>query len=360
MYKRVLLAFAAFTGNLFTQAALAQCSDPWINDAFAKWGQRPNGSGNTGECATARFGGATWGNYGGNAQPVLNTWVRNSRVCSDPWIGEAYASEIGRTVNGSGTSGECNAGLYGSWGSFGALATNIKAYLARNAYKPVTPPVAPPPPPPSPQPTTLRIGSIHLVSGLGAKCLGVEGGNMSPKTRLILWNCLNQADQLFKFMPNGQIQAFSGNGNLCVDDNTGMGRDGDQIQTFPCSQSGSKWRMVGHQLVSQNNKCIDLRGGAHPMYVGNQDAILYTCNGQAQQQFYPGVSTMGSGGMSPGTMSPIQPGPFTLMISQDGSGVIAQGAGNVIAQGAGNVIAQGAGNVIAAGAGNVIAQGAGN
>jgi hypothetical protein len=108
----------------------ARCDDPWITQAYREINMPMRGGGSSGDCNIGLYGGAIWGTYS-DPYSTLKTWVVNSKICSDPWIGEAYATEIGRRVNGSGTSGECNIYLYGGgkWSGFPDLASKIKAYL---------------------------------------------------------------------------------------------------------------------------------------------------------------------------------------------------------------------------------------
>ena len=328
MLRNLLLLCAVSTCAFFAPAAQAQCTDPWINGGFTAWGQRPNGSGNTGECLTTRFGGASWGNYGANAQSILYTWVRNSRVCTDPWIGEAYATEVGRAVNGSGTSGECNTALYGSWSSFANLAANIKAYLARTAPKPVVP-VAPPPPQPT-GPLQVRLMTPDN------QCLGVEFGSSGQGSRIIRWACTTAPDQAFTFYSDGTIHTFNG---MCLDDKGGTGKQMDQIETWPCNNTnGQKWSLSNFNLRSAfNGMCINIRGG---VYVGNADTILYQCDTESNEKFHWGIYKVRTGTEAPGSFI------IAGIANTSGVGIVASGAGNIVASGAGNIVASGAGNMV--------------
>ena len=203
--------------------------------------------------------------------------------------------------------------------------------------------------------------TVHIISAMGAKCLDIEGGNFSPGTRVILWDCgVGKQNQEFAFLPNGQIRA--GFSNMCLDDKGGMYRPMDQIVLWPCASSSSRWRFINGQLLSPNNMCVDLRGGQQRWYLGNQDAILYPCNGQANQHYVAGMEIRrgNAGGFNPGQIGQIVPRTASSTLSFGASGVIAAGGGNVIAAGAGNIVASGAGNIVASGAGNIVASGAGN
>jgi hypothetical protein len=209
------------------------------------------------------------------------------------------------------------------------------------------------------QAPNFNVQSFHLISSLGSKCLGIEGGSRNPGSRAILWDCLAQPDQQFAFTPAGEIRTFAGS-NLCLEVKGGLMHQMDQIDSWPCNGGGNqKWRFTNGQLLASNGMCLDLRGGAARFYLGNQDAILFPCNGQANQHFVAGV-LMARGRstttINPGVQTairPLIPNP-TIFIGHNGSAIVAAGAGNIVAAGAGNVVAAGAGNIVAAGAGNVI------
>jgi hypothetical protein len=262
---------------------------------------------------------------------------------------------MGRAARGSGTTGECTASYYGSWGSsFAALVANISAYQRR---------VATPPPPPA-QPVTVQVtvSNFHLVSAMGSKCLGVEGGNTAPGSRIILWNCLVQPDQNFVFTQAGEIRTFAGS-NMCVEDKGGLLRSMDGVDSWPCNGGqNQKWRFYNGQLLSVNGMCIDLRGGTQNWYIGNQDAILYQCNGQVNQHFVASVF-VGNGtafnSIQPGVQTSITAHSSnpTMLVGPSGGTLVASGAGNLVASGAGNLVASGAGNLVASGAGNIVVNG---
>ena len=211
----------------------------------------------------------------------------------------------------------------------------------------------------------VSVRSFHLISSMGSKCLGIEGGNRNPGARAILWNCLEQPDQLFVFTDNHEIRTFDGS-NLCLESKGGGMRQMDQIDSWPCNGGANqKWRFSNGQLMSMNQMCVDLRGGDSRFYFGNQDAILYPCNGQNNQHFVAGVTVpRGSAynSMNPGVKTPIAPhlSDPNIFISHNGSAIVASGGGNIVASGGGNIVASGGGNIVASGGGNIVASGGGN
>jgi hypothetical protein len=229
------------------------------------------------------------------------------------------------------------------------------------------PPILPPPPPPTQQNAQMNVPAFHLISRMGSRCLGVPNGNRAQGTQLIQWDCLAQDDQMFKFLDNGQIAAFGGNGGLCLDDKGGMYKAGDPIVIWPCASSTSRWVFSNGRITPNTNPnmCIDLFGGWGGRYLmPNQTAQLWNCNGGDNQSWVAAV-LMPKGN----SVNPIPPATQTTItdhgvhgniLGHNGSAVITISAGNIVAAGAGNIVAAGAGNIVAAGAGNIVAAGAGN
>jgi hypothetical protein len=256
--------------------------------------------------------------------------------------------------------GDCNVYNYGGgrWSSYPDLKAKVQAHFQVSAHPVRTVPVLQPAPPvvsparPVPAPTPYRLITASN------KCLGVEGGNPNPGARIIEWDCIDKPDQYFTFMSDGSVRTFNG---LCLDERTGMGRQMDQIESWSCNATrGQKSQLQNYSLRSAfTGMCVDIRGG---VYLGNRDAILYSCNGQPNQRYRwatdvrarAGERTVVTGG------GQVPDGGLIMPRAGAASGVIAAGAGNVVAAGSGNVIAAGGANLIAAGGANVIAVGGAN
>lgn len=183
-----------------------------------------------------------------------------------------------------------------------------------------------------------------LVSGMGGKCLDVEGGQIRAGARVIGYQCHAGANQQFEyFRSNGEIRI----GGLCVDISGGRGNQGDKLILWQCSgQANQRWSASGNAIRGMNGLCLDLKGGSGH-WLGNQEAIVWSCNGQSNQTWYRGhlvaaSRVQGATAVQPGQRVDIRP------ISNINR-IIASGGGNVIAPGGGNVIAPGGGNVIAPG-----------
>jgi hypothetical protein len=119
------------------------------------------------------------------------------------------------------------------------------------------------------------------------------------------------------------------------------------------AKSGKK---IGHNT----GFCLDL-GGAGWFNASNgqgKPAILWTCSGDRNQQWYVGValsgSTINSRALQAGDVLAVagKAGTFvwngSALISQDGGGLVASGGGNIVASGAGNLVASGGGNIVTA------------
>jgi endo-1,4-beta-xylanase len=359
LFSAIPAAFAQQTVNP------GPCNDPWISSAFKSMGWRANGSGTAGECAPSRYGGSTWGNYS-NSQGVLNQWVSASRTCTDPWVGEAYTTAMGRAARGSGATGECNTALYGNWGSsFATLINNIRGYQQRIA--------APAPQPSAPATVQVAISSFHIISAMGAKCLDVEGNNTAAGARIIAYNCQTsnfgpgsqfQVNQEFAFTPAGEIRTFvGGTVTMCMEDKGGLLRSMDSVDSWPCNgQQNQKWRFINGQIISVNGLCLNLRGGTQAWYIGNQDAILYACDAEPDEHFFAGV--FAANGSAFNSIQPGNQATFTahsplpsLFVGHNGSAIVASGAGNIVSTNGSNIVASGAGNIVASGAGNIVVAG---
>lgn len=126
MVRKSVLGLAAALFCLVSVQPLAaqctQCGDPWINELFKKaHGRCPTGSGkNVGECDISRYGGGSW-----SSKTQLEGYIRNSKVCADPWVGEAVFEVTGRPA----TQAQCNTALYGGgrWSGYADLVSKVKA-----------------------------------------------------------------------------------------------------------------------------------------------------------------------------------------------------------------------------------------
>jgi hypothetical protein len=236
-------------------------------------------------------------------------------------------------------------------------------------------------------PAQITIKSFHLVSGLGSRCLAVQGAQPVQGAKLIIWACANSAEQEWAFPSDGTIRPF-GNayGNLCLDiqDPKGDGKTmvaGDHPQVWACnSQPNQKLNFSGGVIQTSNGWLFDLPGGdIGSWFSGAINVDLHVRNNGDNQRFVAGLLLpVGSSvSMMPSGIAGqiVARGPASVLSSNGSalivipSGIVASGAGNIVASGAGNIVASGAGNIVASGAGNmvvvpyangIVASGAGN
>jgi len=357
-HSLLLTAFFCVSGV----SAYAQCADPWVTQSVKAVKGSISGTGAAGDCNPANYGGGHWTTYADLLSKVQAHFRASAPApapapapvaagqCTDPWVTQAVRAVKG-SINGSATTGDCNPRNYGGgqWTSYADLQTKVNAYF----HPPVAAPA--PPPPVAARPVEAAAPAVVRMLVGANQCLGVEGGSYSQGARLIRWACTSAPDQQFRFMPDGTLRTYSGNG-LCVDDKGGLGHPNDSIDTWACNGNrGQQWRLQNYTLVSPFGLCLAIRGG---FFVGNADALLSACSGTQNQTVFnwgQDVSRPGAQAVLSGGGQLVQPGGFIAL--QPGT---ASGAGNIVASGAGNIVASGAGNIVASGAGNIVASGAGN
>ncbi|MDO9359812.1 MAG: ricin-type beta-trefoil lectin domain protein [Polaromonas sp.] len=192
---------------------------------------------------------------------------------------------------------------------------------------------------------------VIFVSGLGGKCLDVEGGNIRQGARVIGYACNGQSNQSFDFARSGSGPIRIG--GLCVDAKGGAGRQGDEIVLWGCNGGANqRWTRSNDRLVGINNMCIDLEFAAGHWYrspFGNQRALLWGCNGGTNQVWFWGVKVnqariSGAVVIQPNQLVNIKPIPLSALVSPGGGNMVAAGGGNMVAAGGGNMVAAGGGN----------------
>lgn len=112
------------------------CNDPWVTEVVTKVaGRPPNGSGNTGECDIYRYGNGSWSSKQDLEKKVRAAFAAQppasgaTGICTDPWVTEVVTKVAGRPPNGSGNTGECETRRYGNgqWSSKQDLESKVRA-----------------------------------------------------------------------------------------------------------------------------------------------------------------------------------------------------------------------------------------
>lgn len=322
MSTRSLLAIAGVAAGvtLFAApAAHAQCKDPWVTEALKTihrergMSDTINGSGTTGECDTNRYGGGRW-----TSKADLTDHVRLSFACDDPWVAQAVY-DVNRKVTGSGKIGDCNTRTYGSWSSYDSLkqlvsqsASKFPAGTCRDPW------------------ITQAVTDYKTSHGLRAPSNRPTGSAENGECNMFLYGGGNWAnyDQL-KQLVTARLDVLARQGQSVAADNTIHTRSGDVSPS--------------DQLI------VDAKGNvlSRPSNAAIQASKLSPA---AKQEL-----------LSTGTLTnTVAHGGIAAVIAAGGGNVIAAGGGNLASTNGGNTIAAGGGNVIAAGGGNVIAAGGGN
>jgi Ricin-type beta-trefoil lectin domain len=354
-----LITFAAMLFAMTAVTARAQsCSDAWVTAALKSLGKGAGDTGNNGLCNIHRYNDGHWSNQG-----ELNDRVKQSFACNDPWIGQIYAeAALGYSKpQGSGTSGECSPALYGgSWSSLADLRSKIQN------YKHPKPAPAPPPPPPAPpkvQPQTVSFGSGDIVNNDGGLCIDAEGGTARAGVRLIAYSCSGSGNQQVTIdnrlrmgglcaQPKSRTSGAEIFLHACSGD--------ESLQNFAWATSNNPGGCTAASpCISHNSGYILAAAGS---YFGNRPLCLYQYQGRSDQHWKNGKHASlqaGSRVVFPAWVTELRvdgkSGVSKVsngIISQDGAGIVAAGGGNLVAQGGGNLVAQGGGNLVASGGGN--------
>jgi hypothetical protein len=246
LHFRFLLLFAAVVCVAGTARAQGgSCHDPWINQNYnTLYHRAPSGSGVTGECNPAMYGGGHWTSYGDLTNKIIAVRGRPTAVqaapvaaatgCHDPWINQAYTIVMLRPASGSGVSGECNPALYGGgqWSSLNDLEKKVVAYHT-----------------PQPAPSTLQLG--HLPLGTG------QTSGTAPLTVLPLSSTMNTAKPPL-VLPPGSYHVDK-NGNLANSAGIVVMTRG----TFYTTATGNIVAQGGGNIVAQGGGNIVAQGGGN-------------------------------------------------------------------------------------------------
>ena len=116
-------------------------------------------------------------------------------------------------------------------------------------------------------------------NGLAAEtCLETTGGARTAGNQLQLSACNGAESQEFSFWDNGEIHF----GSLCLDADTGRGRNGDAVILWYCrGVLNQKWtRSPAGEITGVNGKCLDVSGAAPGSKV-----TVWACRDAAAQKW---------------------------------------------------------------------------
>jgi len=145
--------------------------------------------------------------------------------------------------------------------------------------------------------TTLRTRSLMLAAfALGAAALAgcstttqIANGNLcmtainqgvpAPGEPVLARACEPGQNQQWAFSGTGRI---TGVGNLCLDVQGGVGRDGAPVIYMPCSGAPSQfWTASNNRIVGVGERCLD--NGGDPVRGG--PLVINRCNGSLGQSW---------------------------------------------------------------------------
>jgi beta-glucanase (GH16 family) len=125
-------------------------------------------------------------------------------------------------------------------------------------------------------------GTGHPITGVGGKCVDVNGANTANGTAVQLYDCNGTAAQ--SWTVGSDIRALG----KCLDVASAGTADGTPVQLYDCNGSAAqKWTVTAaHDIVNPAaNKCLDATGGSSANGTRLQ---IWTCTGAANQKWTTG------------------------------------------------------------------------
>ncbi len=116
------------------------------------------------------------------------------------------------------------------------------------------------------------------ITGIGGKCVDVNGGNSANGTAIQLWGCNSSAAQQWSSQ-SGTLRALG----KCMDVASSGTANGTLVQLWDCNGTGAQtWQRQanGSLLNPQSGKCLDATGGNT---ADGTRLIIWTCGGGANQ-----------------------------------------------------------------------------
>ncbi|MDQ3790309.1 MAG: ricin-type beta-trefoil lectin domain protein, partial [Actinomycetota bacterium] len=123
---------------------------------------------------------------------------------------------------------------------------------------------------------TTASGGTTRITGIGGKCVDVNGGATADGTKIQLWTCTGGTNQQWT-RDGGTLRSLG----KCM---TATGTaDGSLVQLSTCNGgSGQNWTTQADSTIRNGTKCLDANGGSS---ADGTQLIVWTCNGGANQRW---------------------------------------------------------------------------
>jgi len=123
-------------------------------------------------------------------------------------------------------------------------------------------------------------GGAGPITGIGGKCVDVNGAGTADGTKIQLWTCNGSAAQ--RWMPVGSTWHALGK---CLDVSGGGTANGTVVQLWTCNGTGAQnWsaQADGTLRNPQSGKCLDATGGST---ADGTQLIIWSCSGTPNQKW---------------------------------------------------------------------------
>jgi poly(3-hydroxybutyrate) depolymerase len=138
----------------------------------------------------------------------------------------------------------------------------------------------PPTTPPTTPPTSPPPAGTQLVGSQSGRCVTAPAA--SAGTQVELRDCAAQSNQTWTYTSGKQLQTA---GNMCLDASGAGTANGTQAIIWACNgQANQQWNVNANGTVTgvQSGLCLDANGAGT---ANGTKIILWSCNGQANQQW---------------------------------------------------------------------------
>jgi len=128
-------------------------------------------------------------------------------------------------------------------------------------------------------------GGAGQITGIGGKCIDVNGATSTDGAKLQLWTCHGGANQQWTRTGN----TFQSLGK-CMDVTGGATADGTAVQLLTCNGSAAQnWSVQADGAIRNGTKCLDANGASS---ADGTQLIIWTCSGGANQRWVASSSAV--------------------------------------------------------------------